>query len=231
MQRFYQDRLYPFQNAVMKMFAGADTPFYLTGGTALSRFYLGHRYSDDLDFFVNRSDRFRAQCDLLFARLRKSGWTFEVPVTAEDFARVFVSDNDLQLKIDLVNDVAYHYGELTSTDLFPRIDHWRNILSNKLCAITRMESKDAADIAFLALNYAFAWEEVVAEAHRKDLWVEPIAVSKTLSEFPDAAFGDLKWIDPASEALTIQVIPKLAKDILLGRTNSLYKGGLGYWKE
>jgi hypothetical protein len=28
-------------------------PFYLTGGTALGRYYLGHRYSEDLDFFVN----------------------------------------------------------------------------------------------------------------------------------------------------------------------------------
>jgi predicted nucleotidyltransferase component of viral defense system len=25
--------------------------FYLTGGTALTAFYLGHRYSEDLDFF------------------------------------------------------------------------------------------------------------------------------------------------------------------------------------
>ncbi|MDR1421550.1 MAG: nucleotidyl transferase AbiEii/AbiGii toxin family protein, partial [Coriobacteriales bacterium] len=32
------------------------TPFYLTGGTALSRIYYAHRFSDDLDFFVNRCD-------------------------------------------------------------------------------------------------------------------------------------------------------------------------------
>ena len=28
--------------------------FYLTGGTALAAFYLGHRYSEDLDFFSEK---------------------------------------------------------------------------------------------------------------------------------------------------------------------------------
>src|SRR5918999_3975854 len=32
-------------------FQGAP-PFFLTGGTALSAFYLGHRYSEDLDLFT-----------------------------------------------------------------------------------------------------------------------------------------------------------------------------------
>jgi predicted nucleotidyltransferase component of viral defense system len=30
--------------------------FYLTGGTALSAFYLGHRKSNDLDFFTNTEE-------------------------------------------------------------------------------------------------------------------------------------------------------------------------------
>ena len=48
---FYQDKLYPFQDKILKILGKADTEFYLTGGTALSRFLLNHRYSDDLDFF------------------------------------------------------------------------------------------------------------------------------------------------------------------------------------
>jgi predicted nucleotidyltransferase component of viral defense system len=35
--------------------------FYLTGGTALSRAYLNHRYSDDLDFFVNAVNDFETR--------------------------------------------------------------------------------------------------------------------------------------------------------------------------
>jgi len=46
-------RLYSQQDKVLNLLAGRLGDFYLTGGTALGRFYLGHRYSDDLDFFVN----------------------------------------------------------------------------------------------------------------------------------------------------------------------------------
>lgn len=50
---FYFHRLYPFQDQVLKILFPIDTKFYLTGETALSRAYLNHRFSDDLDFFVN----------------------------------------------------------------------------------------------------------------------------------------------------------------------------------
>ncbi len=56
---FYFDRLYPFQDEVLKVVSGLDTGLYLTGGTAASRAYLNHRFSDDLDFFTNDSPRSR----------------------------------------------------------------------------------------------------------------------------------------------------------------------------
>ena len=49
----YQNKFYFFQDQVLKAFESLELDFYLTGGTALSRCYLNHRYSDDLDFFVN----------------------------------------------------------------------------------------------------------------------------------------------------------------------------------
>ena len=56
---YYEDRLYPLQDKVLKRIDQSDTPFYLTGGTALTRFYLNHRYSDDLDLFQNDSVTFQ----------------------------------------------------------------------------------------------------------------------------------------------------------------------------
>ena len=50
---FYLERLYPMQDRVLSRLAPIETGFYLTGGTAASRGYLHHRFSDDLDFFVN----------------------------------------------------------------------------------------------------------------------------------------------------------------------------------
>ena len=52
-ETYYIDKLYPFQDEILKIIEDLNLDFYLTGGTALGRCYLNHRYSDDLDFFVN----------------------------------------------------------------------------------------------------------------------------------------------------------------------------------
>jgi predicted nucleotidyltransferase component of viral defense system len=47
----YLDKLYPVQDKILQAFSAGKIRHYLTGGTALSRSYLHHRYSDDLVFF------------------------------------------------------------------------------------------------------------------------------------------------------------------------------------
>lgn len=50
--------LTPFQEKFIRLFARAKTlkkNFYLTGGTALSAYYLKHRLSEDLDFFSHEA--------------------------------------------------------------------------------------------------------------------------------------------------------------------------------
>jgi len=51
------------QDQALKLIDALDTGFYLTGGTALSRVYLGHRFSDDLDFFLNDHPDFALLAD------------------------------------------------------------------------------------------------------------------------------------------------------------------------
>ena len=58
---YYQNILYPLQDKVLEIVGSLPVEFYLTGGTALSRAYLNHRHSDDLDFFLNRAQDFKQQ--------------------------------------------------------------------------------------------------------------------------------------------------------------------------
>ena len=52
LEKYYEENLYPLQNGVLNIVMKSRTPFFLTGGTALSRYYIHHRHSDDLDLFV-----------------------------------------------------------------------------------------------------------------------------------------------------------------------------------
>ena len=56
-EAFYQDRVYPLQNQMLSLVQGAGVEFYLTGGTALSRYFLNHlkpKNTIDLLFFAKR---------------------------------------------------------------------------------------------------------------------------------------------------------------------------------
>src|SRR5580765_2246714 len=112
---FYLERLYPMQDRVLARLARIETGFYLTGGTAASRGYLHHRFSDDLDFFVNDDDRFRLWAQRVVQALARSDndWHVEVVHQEARFVRLTVTEADLVLKIEMVNDVPAHVGELT----------------------------------------------------------------------------------------------------------------------
>jgi len=219
-ETYYLDKLYPFQDKILKIVEQLDLDFYLTGGTALGRCYLNHRYSDDLDFFVNGHKHFKKLCTTATDALKKT-WTCDVTATSDTFVRIFVEADQIAMKIDFVNDVPSHFGDIQQSPLFHRIDSWRNILSNKICALSRLEAKDIADIVFIAQKYSFQWETLIAEAKEKDLWVDPIEICRTIDQFPTDLLKTIKWIgDVNIEAIEKQIVV-IRDDIFTGASNSL----------
>ena len=80
---FYLNKLYPLQDAVLKIVSAIPSKLYLTGGTALSRVYLRHRYSDDLDFFMNRDKDFEVETKKVFEALGNHFKNIEVTAQLE----------------------------------------------------------------------------------------------------------------------------------------------------
>jgi hypothetical protein len=220
-KEYYHNKLYPFQDRVLNAIAQSETDFYLTGGTALSRWYLHHRYSEDLDFFINDSHDFSDQVDRALKALKHFGIRMSIQKRAEDFVRIVTSTEDAELKIDFVNDIPYRSGKVESFDLFPRIDGWWNILSNKICALERREPKDVADILFLCKKYSFEWADVFQEAKQKTTYIDPLDISVVLSEFPKEYFSKVQWIEDFSPDNGYNDLHSIAKDILQRETNSL----------
>jgi predicted nucleotidyltransferase component of viral defense system len=186
----------------MSILNHSGTDFFLTGGTALSRAYYNHRYSDDLDFFLNQSNTYDEQLDKVFALLKEAGfvWSTEKDYTrAENFTTIKVrKDSDVLLKLDFVNDLVPHYGEIQKTNLFYRTDSIRNMLSNKLSAIFRYAAKDIVDIREIALHEAPDWSAIIQDARQKEAGLELVYISEILTGMPQSEFETIAWVKSPS---------------------------------
>jgi len=165
----YLDVLYPLQDHVLAVIAQAETAFYLTGGTAASRGYLHHRFSDDLDLFVNDDRRFTLWADRVVERLvADARWRVEVLLREERFVRVNIRSTEADLKIELVNDVPSRAGAVRVDPVLGRLDSPENILANELTAIAdRQEPKDLADVWGFCCRLGLSIEQALGDAHGK----------------------------------------------------------------
>jgi hypothetical protein len=187
----------------------------------VSRVYTNHRYSDDLDLFSNQHHDFEKEIDRITQHLTGKGFQIDVQVKDVAYGRAIIKEADLLLKIDFVNDVGFHAGNVFSSPLFFRTDNWRNILSNKITALSRDEGKDASDIFHLCLLNKFNWKEIIEDAKNKDSWIDEVNASKLLHEFRMEKLKKVKWTEePNYEMMAVQ-LKTIAKDILLGADNSL----------
>ena len=219
---YYLNSLYPLQDRALKSIEKINQTFYLTGGTAISRIYLHHRFSDDLDLFVNRHPNFQNEALKVFEQLSSDFELVEKSLFDEAFVRLFVFENNVKLKVELINDVGYHYNGLVETAVFNRTDNWQNILSNKITALSRQEGKDCADIIMISLNYPFVWSEIMEQANMKDMWINALLAAETLSTISVDKLKLVSWITQPNYEDLLQKLQIISRDILLGHANSLY---------
>lgn len=214
----------------MRIIKRLNTPFFLTGGTALSRHYFHHRYSDVLDLFTNADPRYQEYVETILGELFRCESALQIQIDRtslrrlKDFTQVFIhpsSNSDIILKIDMVNDIAVHYGENEMDETLGVIDSWRNILSNKISALFRFEPKDVADIWMIAKKKPFAWNTLITEAKNKEAGVEPEIIYNILRSFPIDQFDIVRWVSSPEKNEIRNELIMIADDIFYGRKNSL----------
>ena len=232
-EKYYRESLYPFQDGILAIVKRIDAPFYLTGGTAIGRYHNPVRYSDDLDLFVNRDPDFSDWVERLYRALEieSRGGAFSIlsdrTMRYEDYVQLSVAKDaatygNVIMSIDMVNDVAPHYGDIQQHDTFGRVDSWRNILSNKVTALYRVEPKDVVDLWALATVKRFNWAEIVREASSKEAGLDPVILYDLVKSFPDEGLSGIKWTDQGPEQDTIlKDLSVMAEEIFEGQDNSL----------
>ena len=142
--------------------------FYLTGGTALTEFYLQHRLSEDLDFF-SESDLNVPYLKLFFTKLEPLLGITQIS-TREHYGMIFFflkfSDNS-ELKIDFVNfpykqvERGLKYKELAIDSIF-------DISLNKLYALSdKPRARDYIDLYCILEKEGISLEQLLNRMNDK----------------------------------------------------------------
>ncbi len=214
---FYQNIFYPFQDEVLRLLNEIDTGFYLTGGTATSRGYLHHRFSDDLDLFTNDDSRFNLWADRTIQALSgQSRWRCNVLQKDERFVRLSLLKDEIVLKIELVNDVPSHIGVIQQHPILGRLDSAENILANKLTALLgREEPKDLADVWGFCCQMGLSITSAIDNAQSKAAGIFPADLARVLCTVTRTDWEFIRWIDAPSAEQFVKDLQNLGEKLIL----------------
>lgn len=163
------------------------THFYLTGGTALAEFYLGHRKSYDLDLFTAESGLVLPFSRLAEGHLKKQGLRVGVTRRFFSFVEFEVSEKDESTRVQFALDTPFRLDDPVGSEFGLQINDYKDLIVDKLQAFFgRTEARDTIDLFFI-LKTENLWE-LAALAKEKDpgfdLYWLAVAMKKT-REFPD----------------------------------------------
>jgi hypothetical protein len=179
---FYEEKLYPLQDTTLSLLQ--TDRFYLSGGTALSRWHYNHRYSDDLDFFFRGDIYPKEEFPVLYRELVSrlaAHFQVDAVIDGEYFKRIFILHNGVSLKIEFIFENYPHCGEyLKSNGCL--IDSSENIAVNKITAVQdRKTAKDFLDLYFLMKD--FELDLLLIDATKK---IVPLDYEGTVMAFADS---------------------------------------------
>jgi hypothetical protein len=164
-----------------------QSQFYLTGGTALAEYYLGHRLSYDLDFFTSVENLIIPTSYQIETVCRAKRLVLRVVRRFSSFVEFLLEKDDETLKIDLALDAPYRLEPLTKSPEGVLVNSYNDLRVDKLLAYYgRTEPRDAVDLYFILQKEPP--EPLIQQAAQKDpgfdLYWFAIALNRS-EAFPD----------------------------------------------
>ena len=142
--------------------------FYFSGGTALSEYYLQHRYSEDLDFF-SETEIDPADLNLFLTTQKKKIGAKQIQYTQSFNRNIFFLsyDNEQDLKVEFTYypfirlEKGIEKGNL-------KIDSALDIAVNKAFILTQQaRGRDYFDLYMLNQKYKFDFMDLLKKARQK----------------------------------------------------------------
>jgi hypothetical protein len=174
-------KLTSLQQRILTAFFDVEDRFFLTGGAALSGFYLQHRETHDLDLFT-QSDALDDGVALAHQIAKQFGASVESLQTSPDFHRLLFRLGEESVLIDLAHDRVKQTIPSKPIIRGIRVDPPEEILANKLCTLlSRSEIRDLVDVRALELA-GYRVEDAIGAAETKDSGLTPAQLGWVLSE-------------------------------------------------
>lgn len=101
--------------------------FYLTGGTALAEFYLGHRKSFDLDIFTSEIGII-IPTSYIFEKEIKRNFFIKVVKRFETLVEFEISDKKNSTKVQLALDSPFRFENPVDSDIGIKVNLYINFL-------------------------------------------------------------------------------------------------------
>lgn len=174
------------QQLALQLIANSELAkhFYFGGGTALSHYYLQHRYSEDLDFFSQ--DEFDPQNITVLLKAMKAKLDYQTFDYQNSFNRniyflKFSSDYVLKLEF-----TYYPFQQIENPKVKDGllVDSVIDIAANKLFTISQKpRGRDYFDLYTIIQKYDFSIEDLRMKAKMKFDWhVDPLQLASRLFE-------------------------------------------------
>lgn len=189
----------------------AQTPlretFFLTGGTALSAFYLEHRLSEDMDFFTEEEGQVPRVTTMLEEIASKLGGQLEIRRSFRSYLEFLITRGEETLRCDFAMDSPYRLKEkIFREEHGIYIDNVLDISCNKLSALyDRSDPKDFVDVYFIDREI-IPFEELLEEAKRKHVGLDDYWLAVSL-----AKIGDFNILPRMLKPVTLQELKEFFK--------------------
>lgn len=170
--------------------------FYFGGGTALSVFYLQHRYSNDLDFFSKKE--FEPGLAIRFVNKLANKLQVTAKMTKKQTVLWFEMEKDgMPLKIDFL-DFPYKRIEKGASYKGVEIDSEKDIGANKILTVNLENNpKDYVDLFFLLQKFTI-WDLIYAVEAKFRLRLDLVSLGEDFINVEN-----------------IQILPKMIKPLKL----------------
>jgi len=161
--------------------------FYLTGGTALAEFFLGHRHSYDLGLFTHERGLLIPFLTVLERGLNEASYLTKVIRRFESFVELQVEQGGENVQIHLAYDSPFRFEAPQPSEFGVNINNYKDITVDKLLTFFgRWTHRDAIDLFFILKKESI--DNLLGIAKQKDpgfdLYWFAVALNQ-VEDFPD----------------------------------------------